>query len=858
MDLSSIDLRGLGRFEQQPACFSCTRFNLPERWDYVYTNGLALLRVNHDGTAYLQLDPPGGAALLRLERGHVEPNMFCWIVPDYGAQASRACPPAFSNFWRPNLCAPEPATEPAEYRCTFAPDAARYYLFNDDWAVNTELWSPPGRAAVVMTVSIANEAAMTRACTLIPVVKPHMATLSLAPWDIPSMYQTCAFFHCGAGILPATVAGWKPAPQFIPAFWLETRHPGGDPSKRLRAAVVSDLDADAFEVCLHDFQGHGAWVSPQAIWDGALKRNARETPPPYGTAERSNAVVGQPPLAALAKRVVIDPGKSFEFTIVFGKLKDTTDGKLPPQSEVAALAKLLNPSVRKEALTELSKIYGDLFALRSLNTPDACLNRYVNEFLPLQLLWVSMLDRGWPTGMRGTRDAAQDTTGMVPLDSKMARKRLIELFAVQRSDGWCLRQFSTAGPRGTHDARPYVDSGLWVWEFLWEYICYTRDFGVLNVKTGWLDKDRPATILEHALQLFAFYTNAKNRGEHGLIKIRAGDWNDSVNLAGLEGRGESVMASCQIVLGLEQAADLLDYLKKPASKSKALRTAAEKLRGSIVKHALNKEGYFNAVFNDAGKWIFSPKDPDGKARVNGPANSFAIIAGIAPAKAQPKIFAALNSLKGPHGWRLFHPPIGTPPIAKLGRIGAGDMAPGLAENGTPYNHGSQGFLGRAAWSAGRGGMLYETLRYMFPYDQEAHPIEVAKTAPYGVVNHWREALALEGTGGDTFLSGSISTAIRNVYQGLIGFRPELDRVVIDPCIPATWKEASAAVTFMGGRYDIRIKNPAGVECGVGELKLNGEVVGTSAPCPRLGRTLFYIPMAKLKKGEDYTIEARIG
>ena len=44
-------------------------------------------------------------------------------------------------------------------------------------------------------------------------------------------------------------------------------------------------------------------------------------------------------------------------------------------------------------------------------------------------------------------------------------------------------------------------------------------------------------------------------------------------------------------------------------------------------------------------------------------------------------------------------------------------------------------------------VLYETLRYMFPYDQSAHPVESSKTAPYGVVNHWREALGLEGTGG---------------------------------------------------------------------------------------------------------------
>jgi hypothetical protein len=51
---------------------------------------------------------------------------------------------------------------------------------------------------------------------------------------------------------------------------------------------------------------------------------------------------------------------------------------------------------------------------------------------------------------------------------------------------------------------------------------------------------------------------------------------------------------------------------------------------------------------------------------------------------------------------LFHPPIEGPPIGKLGRIGQGDLAPGLGENGTSYNHGSYGFIGRT----GSGGITH--------------------------------------------------------------------------------------------------------------------------------------------------------
>jgi hypothetical protein len=35
-------------------------------------------------------------------------------------------------------------------------------------------------------------------------------------------------------------------------------------------------------------------------------------------------------------------------------------------------------------------------------------------------------------------------------------------------------------------------------------------------------------------------------------------------------------------------------------------------------------------------------------------------------------------------------------------------------------------------------------------------------------HHWKEAIGQDGVGGDNFLSGSISTALRNFYQGLVG------------------------------------------------------------------------------------------
>lgn len=842
--LTEIDLKGYGQFLDAPGAFACRRYRLPSPWGYVYTNPSILLRIRHDGGGYLQLDPPGGPALFQQERSQSVPSMFVWLIPEGEGERE-----AFTNFWLPTIPLQKPGTEPETYECTFAPEAARYHLRHGDWEVNTECWVPPRSCAAIMTVTIVNRGSTMRRATVMPALKPNMAPFTFAPWDVPHLYQTAAFCRLGK----------------VSECFFEARDPGGDPAKRLHAALVTDLDPAAYEVSYNRFVGSGDWNSPAAVWDAglALGRDGADLPP-YGEISPANAVIGQPAVAAAEKAIALAPGESCEFTLVFGKLPTTPKGKLPPHATMAELAQYLDPAVRKRALREVRDGYTQRIGQRALLTPDDRLNRYTNEFLPLQLDWVTQLDRGWPTGMRGTRDAAQDITGVVPLDPAFARDRLLEILSYQCPDGRFLRHYSATGRQGKFDLRPYVDAGAWVWELAWEYLCYTRDFAVLQERVPWFENDDPATALEHLVRLFEYYIAPENLGEHGLCKILEGDWNDSVNRAGLEGRGETVMVSCQAILGLEDAATLLEYLVEGGDSAQytatagQFRDAARRLRDNVLRHALNRHGYFNAVFNDNRQWVFSPDDPDGQGRVNGPVNAFAVIAGLVDGPERDLVFDALQALRGPFGWRLFHPAIGDPPIAKLGRIGQGDLAPGLGENGTPYNHGSHGFLGRAAWTAGRGDLLYEVLRYMLPYDQQAHPVEVALTAPYAVVNHWKEAIGLEGAGGDAFLSGSITTAIRNIYQGLAGFRPGLRQLVIDPCIPASWDGFTATVGFLGGQCRLQIANPAHVECGVAALTLDGRPIATRLPDTRCGRALAVIPLEEITPGAEHLIEVRMG
>jgi cellobiose phosphorylase len=61
----------------------------------------------------------------------------------------------------------------------------------------------------------------------------------------------------------------------------------------------------------------------------------------------------------------------------------------------------------------------------------------------------------------------------------------------------------------------------------------------------------------------------------------------------------------------------------------------------------------------------------------------------------------------------------------------------------------------------------------------------------------------------------------SISQSILGIKPSLDGLVIDPCIPAEWKEFTVNRFYRGAYYDILVKNPQGVEHGVKAIYTNG-------------------------------------
>lgn len=796
MKLQDIELNNWGRFEASPGVFSVTEYNLPRPWGYIYTTDDILLRIAHNGCGYAQVDPPGGIMLFKQERYEKTPAFFVWFCGQDGA--------AFSNFFRPHTLPVE--AEPDNFRCAFRPEYAEYVVEYDGWQVETELSIAVENPAVIMRVRVVNNG-VRRELSVCPVWRPHNTKADLALWDVPELYQSCKFFNNhGTGIM------------------VETRDPEGHQENRKYTVMMTDIRPDDVELRCDEFTGNGSFERPSALArDNWHIRN--DSPYRLEDFRGEDAVISQLPIAAMRRNnIVFEPGEAFEFSVVLHHLDVTDIEELSSAVERSSVG-MLKADYWKKTVEARKRFFNDWFGRYNVTTPDEALNRYINEWLNLQLYWVSKLDRGWPTGMRGTRDAAQDYSGISFLMPEAGRKMLEEMFACQRSDGSFPRQFSASGPEGRHDLRDYVDSGIWVFELFYDYLRLSGDEEFIGRELRWLDSTECGTVEEHVKRLIEYYLAAENRGIHGLVKLRGGDWNDSLNNGGLLGRGESVMVSCQVVW-------LLKIAEKIFSNHKALcarySNEADKLRRRIRQHALNNAGFLNGIYTDCGDWIFSNQDPDGTERINSPVNSFGLIAGIFNPEEVPRLLEKIDGLKGPNGYRLFYPPLGASPVKMAGRMGSGDLYAGNAENGTVYNHGSQGFLLRAITMIGDGNRALDVLNKIFSYDQQQHSVEICKTEPYGVLNCWNEIQGRQGEGEKTFLSGTISTAFRAFYCGMVGINPGFGGLSIEPCLPDAWNDVSCSCVLRSCRVNIKIRRCRGNE--IPDISFNGMAV-ESFPVP---------------------------
>jgi len=815
-----------GRFHtQQPASYTITDRSMQVPWEYIYQNRDMLLRVDQYGPVNAQANPPQDIMLFKRERDDKFSKWLFWLQCD---NLNNGLP--FTNFWGPTVGG-APNLKPDETSITFHPEQAIYQYRVGALRMTTTLFVPRAGADIVCKLTLENLGDTPLAVKATSIFAAYVNPAALAPWDKPEWYLKSGVSHAGEL-----------------AFWSQLFNSGSVREKRRVAALwCSAKGAEAYEISLEKFVGEGDLSNPQAIYAPTLRLGSSDL---GGWAEYTdtNHIYGYPPAYGVQYPLTLASKSTQTLSQVLSLLPLGEDFGLPTLETASRSLQYFDAVIYEQKLREQQDFFGALFQTRAIKTADSFFDYYVNTWLPLQMYWVSSLDRGWPTGMRGTRDCANDFMGQVYFDAPWSREILELVLSCQRTDGWFPRQVSTAGRTGTHDLRPFVDAAAFVLEFAHEYFCVTGDTAFLDTPLKWLDDETESTVFVHLLRALDYYTDPENIGEHGLCKIRGGDWLDAVNRAGLQGRGETVMVTCQALMGIEFVLKIADFAKKPVENRARYEQAAQSFRNNLQTHALNKSGFFNSVFTDNGEWVFSDCDPDGESRPSVCPNAYAIIAGVATPAQRQSILEVYERLKCETGYRLFYPGIGAKPIANVGRSGSGDGPIGLFENATPYNHGSHGFLGRSFSVANQPEKLFDALMYMLPYDQNHHNTDEALSPPYAVVNCWQRMKLFNNRGGMTFLTGTIAMGLRMVYNWMLGIQPDLDGLVLAPCLSTKLGDVAVTLTLRGKTIHLTLKQNAT------QLTVNGQPITTIRTDPFSGRQVHVIDYDLLQDVNEVVFE----
>jgi cellobiose phosphorylase len=140
---------------------------------------------------------------------------------------------------------------------------------------------------------------------------------------------------------------------------------------------------------------------------------------------------------------------------------------------------------------------------------------------------------------------------------------------------------------------------------------------------------------------------------------------------------------------------------------------------------------------------------------------------------------------------------------------------------------------------GNGDRAYEYYRAAMPaaYNERA---EIRQSEPY--VQGQTTYSTFSPRAGNTrtsWLTGAAAWAYFSAAQYVLGIRPEMDGLRLDPCIPHAWKGFKATRRFRGHIVEIEVNNPQGVCRGVKSLTLNGQpLAGSLLPADRLGEKNF--------------------
>ncbi|MCL2409054.1 MAG: hypothetical protein FWC96_05495 [Oscillospiraceae bacterium] len=483
------------------------------------------------------------------------------------------------------------------------------------------------------------------------------------------------------------------------------------------------------------------------------------------------------------------------------------------------LKALVDPTAAEAKLNKTIAHWQRITSRFTVKTPSEDLNRYLNGWAIYQTYACRILGRSslyQSGGAYGFRDQLQDVCALTAITPEETFVQIVRAAEHQFEEGDVQHWWHPGTEReslGNKGVRTKCsDDLLWLPYALCEYIDVTGDDSICDCPAQYLTSPtltedeieryeqphksaRIEPIFMHALRAIDLVFT-RGAGEHGLALIGSGDWNDGMNLVGVEGRGESVWLTWFLIHTAERFAGLCEKRGNPGAAARFRESAAIYRRAA--EEAWDGNWYLRGYFDDGTPLGSAGND---ECRIDSIAQSFSTLAGADPEKIKTALLSTVDVLfnRKDRVIQLFDPPFST------GRTSPGYIkgySPGFRENGGQYTHGAI-WLSMALFKSGMTELGWETLEAILP---QSRPLDVYRTEPYVLAaDVYSNELHL-GRGGWTWYTGASGWYYRVALEQLLGITIRSGILRINPNLPAGWDGFELVWKNAGAEYHIKIND----------------------------------------------------